>query len=35
MMSDEYCGIANRSWKHDKLVQQLTDMTGKEGNDHE
>ena len=35
MMSEEYRSIANRSWKHDKLVQQLIDMTSEEGNGHE
>ena len=35
MMSEEYRSIANRSWKHDKLVQKLIDMTSEEENNHE
>ena len=30
-----YRSIANRSWKHDKLVQKLIDMTSEEENNHE
>ena len=34
MMSENFRTIANKSWKHDKIIQQLIDTTNKEDNDH-
>ena len=34
MMSEDFRTIVNKSWKHDKIIQQLIDTTNKEDNDH-
>ncbi len=34
MMSEDFRTIANKSWKHDKIIQQLIDATNKEDKNH-
>ena len=34
MMSEEFRTIANKRWKHDKIIQQLIDITNKEDKNH-
>ena len=34
MMSENFRTIANKSWKHDKIIQQLIDATNKEDKKH-
>ena len=34
MMSEDFRTIVNKSWKHDKIIQQLIDATNKEDKNH-
>ena len=34
MMSEDFRTIVNKSWKHDKIIQQLIDTTNKEDKNH-